>query len=400
MKKCYLILILFTFILSGFTATNKESIGDHTLISMNLTEFERFASTCPGADRVFIHKGKIFLNLTSDEMIILRKSGLSFEHAPLYPDQHPLAAAGDINGLFHNYNEMQDYLNDLHSRFPEMTEVGSAGLSIEGRNISYIKITNPSTAQASKPNIYITGCHHAREWISVEVPLLFARYLLENYGSDPQAARILNGSTVYILPLINPDGLEYSVHYYRMWRKNRRDNNYYNSVGVDINRNYGAFWGYDNTGSSPNPWSEVYRGAAPFSEPETIALRNLLQSNPPSGLISYHSYSQAILYAWNYMHGITPDNEELKTIAKTMSDLMYTVNGREYVYGCGADALYTTNGDTVDYVYSTYRVPVYTIELPPVDFISGGFITSESEINSVFNENLPALLYFANYFIK
>jgi carboxypeptidase T len=400
MKKITAVIFIFSLILSSFTTFNKERLNEHSFISMELKEFKRFEPFCPNADRIYIHEGRIYLNLNADEMQLLKKTELKFEPAYLPTDGHALAATGDINGLFHNYNETTAFLNDLHNRFPELTELGSAGLSLEGRNLNYIKISNPSVMQTSKPNIYIIGCHHAREWISVEVPLFFARYLLENYGSDPQAARIINGSTIYILPLMNPDGLEYSIHYYRMWRKNRRDNNYYSSYGVDINRNYGAFWGYDNSGSSPNPWSEIYRGVAPFSEPETAALRDLLQSNPPAGLISYHSYSQAILYAWNYINNTTPDNEEMKEIAETMSDLIFQVNGRAYVYGCGADALYTTNGDTVDYVYATYGAPTYTIELPPVDFISGGFITSENDINSVFNENLPALLYFANYFIK
>jgi murein tripeptide amidase MpaA len=370
------------------------------LISIDLKDSGQLVKICPNVDRVFINEGRLYLNADNDQITLIKNNGIKFEPYKIPDVRKTAAVAGDINGLFHDYKETEDFLNSLHDSFPELTEIGSAGFSIEGRNLFYIKITNPGSATASKSNIYILGCHHAREWISVEVPLLFAQYLLENYGSNPQAARAVNGSVIYILPIVNPDGQEYSIHNYRMWRKNRKDNGYYNSYGVDINRNYGYFWSYDDDGSSPNPWSEVYRGAYAFSEPETQAIRNLLQANPPTGLITYHSYSQSILYAWNYMNQTTTDDAEMQTIAKNMADLIKQVNGRQYIYGNGADALYTTNGDTVDYVYGTYKVPAYTIELPPVEFISGGFIISEDEINSVFNENLPALLYFVNYFIK
>jgi len=400
MKKVIMNILALTVIISGFTASHKENRSEYSLISIDLKNSRQLAEICPNADRVFIHQNRIYLNVSIDEIAVIKKNSITFESFQLPDVSATTAAGGDINGLFHDYKETEAFLNDLHDRFPDLTEIGSAGLSIEGRNLTYIKITNPGSASASKPNIYIIGCHHAREWISVEVPLLFARYLLENYGSDPQIAHAVNGSVIYIMPITNPDGQEYSIHYYRMWRKNRRDNGYYNSYGVDINRNYSISWGYDNSGSSPNPWSEVYRGTAPFSEPETQAIRSLLQTNPPAGLITYHSYSQLILYPWNYENLATPDDAELETIAKNMAGLMLQVNGREYLYGNGADALYTTNGDTVDYVYGTYKVPAYTIELPPIEFISGGFITSENEINSVFNENLPALLYFVNYFVN
>jgi carboxypeptidase T len=60
--------------------------------------------------------------------------------------------------------------------------------------------------------------------------------------------------------------------------------------------------------------------------------------------------------------------------------------------------LYLTNGDTTDWVYGTFGTPAFTIELPPDEMVFGGFFTSIELIDSVFRENLPALLYFVNYF--
>jgi carboxypeptidase T len=226
----------------------------------------------------------------------------------------------------------------------------------------------------------------------VEVPFLFGKYLLENYASDPKVKHLVDRSSVWILPLVNPDGLEYTIHVYRYWRKNRRLNND-GSYGVDINRNYGYKWGYDNSGSSPSPSSEVYRGPAAFSEPETKAVRDFFLKKNFQAMISYHSFSQTIMYPWGYTVQ-APDNEPLLSeIAARMSALIQEVNGRLYSYGRAGQTLYLTNGDTVDWTFGTSGIPSYTIELPPVDEMSGGFFNSEADIQTIFQENLPAMLY-------
>jgi carboxypeptidase T len=156
-------------------------------------------------------------------------------------------------------------------------------------------------------------------------------------------------------------------------------------------------WGYDNQGSSPSPWSEVFRGPEPFSEPETRAVRDFLLEHPPAGTISYHNYSQLIIYPWGYTYEPAPDAVEMNAIAAEMSDRMFQVSGR--VYGFGAsEVLYVVNGDTIDWIYGTFGTPAYTIELPPEYMVFGGFFTSEELIRFAFLENLPALLYFVNYF--
>lgn len=48
-------------------------------------------------------------------------------------------------------------------------------------------------------------------------------------------------------------------------------------VGVDLNRNYDFAFGVDNTGSSPDPCAEDFRGRHAFSEPATIQIRNFIE---------------------------------------------------------------------------------------------------------------------------
>ena len=242
------------------------------------------------------------------------------------------------------------------------------------------------------------GCHHAREWISVEVPFLFGKYLLDNYGLDPQVRALVDAAEIWIVPIVNPDGLEYSIHVYRYWRKNRRANAD-GTFGVDINRNYGYAWGADNEGSSGYPGSDIYRGTGPFSEPETAAVRTLFASAGIDfrALISFHSYGQYILYPWGYTAAPAPDDAALGTVAAAMAGLMAGVQGTAYTYGQASQALYLTNGDTVDWAYSLRGAPAFTVELPPVDIDHGGFFNDEAAIGAVFEENLPAMLYLARY---
>jgi len=199
--------------------------------------------------------------------------------------------------------------------------------------------------------------------------------------------------------LVNPDGLEYTIHVYRYWRKNRRDNKD-GTYGVDLNRNYGYKWGTSNNGSSPDPTSEIYRGLQAFSEPETKAIRDFFLKKYFQGMITYHSFSQSIMYPWGYMVQAPDKDPLLRDIAARIAALIQEVNGRSYNFGPAGQTLYLTNGDTVDWAFGTSAIPSYTIELPPIDEMGGGFFNSEADIQSIFQENLPAMLYFVDRFIR
>ncbi len=302
------------------------------------------------------------------------------------------------NGAYHNFAETEAVLRELAGRYPGLTQLVSVGLSIEGRELYVLKISDFAQTEESEANIYIIGGTHAREWISIEVPLLFARQLLENYAEDAAVRRLVDGAQIYIMPLLNPDGLEFSIHTYRWWRKTRRYNGNF-SWGVDLNRNWGFQWGYDNLGSSPDPNSETYRGSGPFSEPETDALRLFMQDHPPIGAIFYHNFSQKIIYPWEHTAAPAPDQAKMAVIATEMSRRMAAVSGRVYLTG-SSEISYAVNGGSCDWVYGTFAAPAFTIELPNATYLQGGFFTAESEIMTTFAENLPALLYFIDCFLE
>ncbi|MCR4408884.1 MAG: M14 family metallopeptidase [Candidatus Saccharicenans sp.] len=305
---------------------------------------------------------------------------------------------GGLNGAYHSYRELASELKSLATSYPTLARLYVPGQSLENRNIYALKISDNPGLSEDEPGIALLGGHHAREWISVEVPLLIGRYLLENYSREDRVRALVNSAEVWIIPMVNPDGLEYSILNYRLWRKNRRLNQD-GSYGVDLNRNYSYEWAYDDIGSSPEPSSAVFRGTGPFSEPETEAIRKLFQNQRISAAISYHSFSQLILYPWGYLDQPTEDEALLQSLAQEMAGLISQVNGRVYQTGRAATSLYLTNGDFADWAYGFFRIPAFTIELPPVDLVQGGFLNSESDIEPIFRENLPAALYLIEWAI-
>jgi carboxypeptidase T len=174
-------------------------------------------------------------------------------------------------------------------------------------------------------------------------------------------------------------------------------------VGVDPNRNYGYMWGtLDISTSSHVPSDETYVGPRAFSEPETRAVRDLVARELFSGLITYHSYSQLILYPWGYTAdpiADPADRSELSQLGAELQQLIKGVHGRTYT-AQKASELYPTAGDTVDWVYGEYDIPSFTIELRPATAMDGGFILPANQIQPTFEENRPAAHAFIEHIFQ
>ncbi|MFW6160797.1 MAG: M14 family metallopeptidase [Acidobacteriota bacterium] len=336
---------------------------------------------------------KIYALAAPEILLQLEYKGISYSLASLPGNQFPtqFSSLSSINGAYHSYGELERDLKQLSDSYPQICSLISLGTSLENRNIYALKISDNVAIEENEARVLFLGCHHAREWISVEIPFLIAKHLVENYHSNPAIKNLVDRAEIWFVPMVNPDGLEYSIHFYRYWRKNRRTHGN-GQFGVDLNRNYSYQWGYDNSGSSPDPSSDVYRGKSAFSEPESFAVKKLGEQTTFHALISYHSYSQVILYPWGYTTQQAPGKTLMESLASKMSEAMEKVNGRKYSWGQTGSSLYLTNGDTIDWVYGNFGIPAFTIELPPVDLLRGGFFNAESDIQLIFEENLPAAL--------
>jgi carboxypeptidase T len=301
-------------------------------------------------------------------------------------------AATEAAEQYHSAASLEEELRQLAEAKPDITQLIEMGRSIEGRPIFALRIGD---RRGGVPKILFMGCHHAREWIAVEVPFLLAKELVERADEAPIAGWLTSGE-VWVAPMVNPDGHEYSRAQERLWRKNRRRNDD-GSFGVDPNRNYGYMWGIlDVPTSSQVPSDETYVGPRAFSEPETQAVRDLVGCERFAGVITYHSYSQLILYPWGYTDKPIPDvqhREQMAGMAQEMQTLIQGVHGKIYVPQ-QSSALYPTAGDTTDWTYGTYGIPSFTVELRPRTFQEGGFILPPDQILPTWEENRPAAFRF------
>ena len=234
------------------------------------------------------------------------------------------------------------------------------------------------------------GGHHAREHLSVEVPLLLAKFLVE--ARDETTLRLLDTRDIFIIPMVNPDGAQFDIATgnYQMWRKNRNTNAGNSCAGVDINRNYGFKWG--TGGSSSNACSDVYMGPTPFSEPESQAVKAFVEGHPNlKVLLTFHTYSELVLYPWGSTYDDISNRADLATFQK-MAQTMAGWNG--YTPQPTHD-LYIASGDTTDWAYGALGIFAFTFEMSPNGggFGGGGFYPGPEEIQHSFQANLKPAMY-------
>ncbi len=283
-------------------------------------------------------------------------------------------------------------LRSMNTQHADITTVQSIGKSLEGRDLMAIHINTSSDALMSgtstKPGLIIMGAHHAREHLSVEIPLMFAQYLLDN-RAESNIAALLETRDIWIIPMVNPDGAEFDIATgsYKSWRKNRR-NNGNGTFGVDLNRNYSFKWG--TGGSSKDPSSDVYMGPKPFSEPESSAIRDFVSSHLNAKvLLSVHTFSELILYPWGNTYdaiGNTRDHQVFESMAQTMASWNKYKPQQ-------ASELYIASGDTTDWAYGEHGIFAFTFELSPASMWDGGFYPGQGVIDRVFNANIKPMLY-------
>lgn len=260
---------------------------------------------------------------------------------------------GSMGGFF-TYQEMLDILDSMSSKYPNLItvrqQVGSA-TTVEGNVLYSVKISDNPNVSETEPQVLYTSLHHAREAESLSQLIFYMWYLLENYNSNDEIKYLVDNLELYFIPCVNPDGYQYNESTNPngggMWRKNRRDN-LDGSFGVDLNRNYGDHWGYDDNGSSPDPTQDTYRGTAGFSEIETQLVRDFCNAHQFKVALNNHTYSNLLIYPYGYIASLqSPDSATFQNFAKRMTKCS------GFSYGTGTETVgYLTNGDSDDWMYS------------------------------------------------
>ena len=310
----------------------------------------------------------------------------------------------DLDG-YRNYNDLLEDLQVIESLYPDICKLYNIGNSrgkeySEAGNPYYdeynheiwaMKVSDNVDEEEDEPSVFYMAEHHAREPISLEVNMYILNHLISNYGSNQIITDEVNNKQIWFVPLVNPNGHKIVTDEVDLWwRKNIRDNNENGSInfgggdGVDPNRNYEWNWGGE--GSSGNTNSETYRGPSAFSEPEIQAMGAMLESHHFVTGITYHSYSELVLFPFGYANNIqAPDHDALQELANEMA---YTIPaaGGGYYDPIPSWQLYPASGTTDDYAYGEHGVFSFTIEL------GTQFIPPASQIEGICEDNLEAAL--------
>ncbi len=361
-------------LLLALPATAQESGPHPRLYRVTLPAADRAARTRladQGIALDAIGPSSVVAIVDEKELAALQAEGLApLAVAPL--DFPPTDAA------YHNYDEMMAELSQLVAQRPDIVALTTAGFSLEGRAIPAVKISDePEVDDPTEPAVLFMALTHAREHLTVEMALAIIQLFAQGHGRDPTLTNLVEQREIYVLPNVNPDGGEYDIAdgTYRYWRKNRRPN-LDGSYGVDLNRNYGYRWGCCG-GSSPVPASETYRGPAPFSEPETQAVRDFVLAHPDiTAAISFHTYGELILYPYGYTYDDLPEDMQPDDyrVFVALAERMAKTNGYRPQQ---ASDLYITSGDTVDWLYGAQGIFGFTFEMYPTSFIPGFYPPGE-----------------------
>jgi Zinc carboxypeptidase/Immune inhibitor A-like, MAM domain len=310
------------------------------------------------------------------------------------------AAAQAVGGfdVWRSFDEpggIRDELYEIARKNRSIVKLEVIGHSLQGREIIALKVTKNARQlpDGARPDVFYMATIHAREWIAAEVGRRLLRHFVDNYGKDPEVTNLVNTRELWFVPIVNPDGYQHAFDVERLWRKNLRDNNGDGQItlgdGVDSNRNYDEKWNYDNEGSSSNFTADDYRGTGPASEPETVAIQDLLKRLRFRFMVTYHSYGELLLYMWGFQVQ-TPTADDPIYVAMSGTDANPAIPG--YDPGVGAD-LYITNGTTDDYAHAVTDTLGWTPELSEgCDGCGFVFPDDEALVQAEFEKNLPFAL--------
>jgi len=301
-----------------------------------------------------------------------------------------LDSSKDMGG-YKTLSEVNAYVDGIIADHPDIcSDKISIGQTIEGRDMWAIKISDNPDVDEDEPEVFYTAAIHAREVITPEVVLRFMDYLTDNYATDPEAQFLVDNREIWFMPMVNPDGYYYNERHAPggggMWRKNCRAEGA-DTFGVDLNRNWGHMWGYDDNGSSPDTEDQTYRGTEAFSEPETQNLRDFHIAHDFIISAYFHSSSNCLLWPWSYNQSPTNDND----IFYSMADSISQING----YTAELGLLGVANGCTNDWVYGeqTLKNKTYGFTVEVGDRDIDGFWPMVDRIDTLCQDNMEPLRF-------
>jgi carboxypeptidase T len=247
---------------------------------------------------------------------------------------------------YYTYDEVLALFGQWRIQYPDIFHREIIGFTQTGHEpIWAARISDNAAFREPEASILFHAAQHANESNGTNVIVKMMERLLTGYGQDPKVTDMVDHLQIWFVPVVNVDGhrMVFSdIPNWSDWRKNKRDNDENGQYtcpedGVDLNRNWDFRWAeYDST----DPSGYYYRGPAPFSESEVVAIRNLILRELPVIVMDYHSpfmEDPGLTIRWPWREaggpGFGPDTRHFQPISMRLGQLTQTEVDSVYYNG-------------------------------------------------------------------
>lgn len=278
--------------------------------------------------------------LTPEEFDRVRGRGLTVQWLPAPDEQRSLSADG-----YPSYDEVAAQLQAYAEARPDICIMESAGRSVQGRELWWLKITDRVMEQENEPEVHFIGSIHGDEPLGTVLSLRLIDYLISRYGADEQVTRLIDETEIWIMPVMNPDGMEAGSRF--------------NAAGVDLNRDF------------PDPVHDL--AAVPDGrQPETVAVMKWAQAHTPALAANFHSGTLVVNYPWDSdMDGdnateyeAAPDDALFRFIAGVYASNNPLIMSGPFPEGItNGSNWYPIRGGMQDWLYHYHGCLALTVEL-------------------------------------
>ncbi|KAK3308673.1 uncharacterized protein B0T15DRAFT_524984 [Chaetomium strumarium] len=326
------------------------------------------------------------------------------------------------NIFFRDYQTLPvitSWMRLLEAMFPSIANMTSIGKSYEGRDIYAMRVgmrNDSGESKGPRKTILITGGLHGREWISTSSVNYLLWSILAAYDREPIATKLLRSFDIVFIPVLNPDGYEYTWQTDRLWRKSRQQTKMRFCRGLDLDHAFGYAW--DAVRHQTDPCSESYGGDQPFQAVEASVLEKWARNETQNGVrfvsfLDLHSYSQQILYPYAYTCSVEPPNREnLEELAVGLAKAIRLSSGEPYTItsacegavvnahsaGDSLPRMEAGGGSAIDWFYHELQAR-YSYQIKLRDTGSYGFLVPSDNIVPTGEEVLNALKYLGDYLL-
>ena len=315
------------------------------------------------------------------------------------------SAKAQLPGIYTTYNEALQTLTDLQTNYPAICKLDTMGYSTRD-NIPMLrfKISDNVAVDEDEPAVFYCGGVHADEILGAEVVMNFIQNYCGLYGSgDPDVVNFVNSIELFCVPFINPEGHIVVENGDTEWRKNKYDNDN-NGIfdihdGVDNNRNYDFGWYIDDELGALTPESLMYKGTAPFTQSENIAMADFAWQYRPLIALDYHSPTygrpNVAYYPWYWYsseggHGMGPDESLMLSICQSFTNLIEAIPDDSNTVHYTARRALVNKGDFKTYFYGNFGSAAFSVE------ISDTTIQDPVLYESIVDAHLPGQYYLLN----